>query len=133
MFIQFSKDINKIKSTIIWIFTLRDIVLLLGFGIIGVFLYFTVKDNLSFEASSYVLCAFMVIPSILIFYNKNGMKAEKVLYHKFKRIFFTKIRPYKSENIYSQIECEIKKQEVNRIAVSEKSKKQGNIHKKIKK
>ena len=90
MYIQFSKDINKIKSTIFWIFTLRDILLLGIFGVIGFILYFIIKDRISFEISSYVLCAFMIIPSILLFYNKNGMKAEKVLYYKFKRIFFGK-------------------------------------------
>lgn len=75
----------------------------------------------------------MIIPGFLIFYSKNGMKAEKVFFYKFKRIVFGKIRPYKTENIYSQIENEIKKQGVNKIGVSDKKQKQANINKKVEK
>lgn len=64
------------------------------------------------------------------------MKPEKLLFYKIKRLINGKVRPYKTENLYAQIEAEVKKQEVNKIAVSEKNSKQkqkNTVNKKTKK
>lgn len=134
MYIQVSKDINKIRNTVVSRFTWRDIVILSTFGVFSFILYHIMKDYISYKISTYILSAFLIFPAFLLFYNKNGMQPEKLLFYKIKRFINGKIRPYKTENLYAQIEKEIKKQEVKKIAVSNKNSKQKNtVNKEAKK
>lgn len=136
MYIQFSKDINKIRNTVVSRFTWRDIIILSTFGVFSFILYHIMKNYISYKISTYILSAFLIFPAFLLFYSKNGMKPEKLLFYKIKRLINGKVRPYKTENLYAQIEAEVKKQEVNKIAVSEKNSKQkqkNTVNKKAKK
>lgn len=134
MYIQFSKDINKIRNTFFWFFTARELIIGGMFAITGLILYQIFKSYITFQSAAYLLFIYMLIPGFILFYNKNGMKCEKVLFYKIKRLISGKVRPYKTENLYAQIEKEIKKQEVKQIAVSYKNSKAKNtVDKKTKK
>ena len=134
MYIQFSKDINKIRNTFFWVFTVRESIIGGTFVITGFILYQIFKSHITFQSAGYLLFIYMLIPGFILLYNKNGLKCEKVLFYKIKRLINGKIRPYKTENLYAQIEKEIKKQEVKKIAVTYKNSKTENpVNKKTEK
>ena len=126
MYIQFSKDINKIRNTFFWFVTVRELIIGGAFTITGFILYQIFKSHVTYQSAAYLLFIYMLIPGFILFYNKNGMKCEKVLFYKIKRLIGGKVRPYKTENLYAHIEKEIKKQEVKQIAVSYKNSKTKN-------
>ena len=107
MYIQFSKDINKIRNTFFWFVTVRELIVGGTFTITGFILYQIFKSHVTYQSAAYLLFIYMLIPGFILFYNK-------------------KVRPYKTENLYAHIEKEIKKQEVKQIAVSYKNSKTKN-------
>ena len=120
MYIQFSKDINKIRNTFFWFVTVRELIVGGTFTITGFILYQIFKSHVTYQSAAYLLFIYMLIPGFILFYNKNGMKCEKVLFYKIKRLIGGKVRPYKTENLYAHI------QEVKQIAVSYKNSKTKN-------
>ena len=99
MYIQFSKDINKIRNTFFWFVTVRELIVGGAFTITGFILYQIFKSHVTYQSAAYLLFIYMLIPGFILFYNKNGMKCEKVLFYKIKRLIGGKVRPYKTENL----------------------------------
>ena len=71
----------------------------------GVPLYFLTKGVLGTQAAALIMVGVMLPFFFLAMYERDGFPAEKLLYFMIRQKMLTPgIRPYKSENLYEQLE-----------------------------
>lgn len=105
MYIRFTKDINKIRNTIFWGLTIREIIVFLLSGLIAFSSFHLAKRFIPTGLALYVIVPVMAIACFFVFYNKNTLKFERLIFNKLKRIFCSsKIRTFQTENIYEILE-----------------------------
>ena len=99
------KDLSGIKTKVALNLTKRQIICFSGAAIAGVPLYFLTKDVIGTQGAAFIMVAVMLPFFFLAMYTKDGFPAEKMLYFMIRQKFLTQgIRPYKSENLYKQLE-----------------------------
>ena len=99
------KDLSGIKTKVALNLTKRQIICFSGAAIAGVPLYFLTKDVIGTQGAAFIMVGFMMPFFFLAMYTKDGFPAEKMLYFMIRQKFLTQgIRPYKSENLYKQLE-----------------------------
>lgn len=99
------KDLSGIKTKVALNLTKRQIICFSGAAIAGVPLYFLTKDMIGTQGAAFIMVAVMLPFFFLAMYTKDGFPAEKMLYFMIRQKFLTQgIRPYKSENLYKQLE-----------------------------
>lgn len=99
------KDLSGIKTKVALNLTKRQIICFSGAAIAGVPLYFLTKDMIGTQGAAFIMVAVMMPFFFLAMYTKDGFPAEKILYFMIRQKFLTQgIRPYKSENLYKQLE-----------------------------
>ena len=99
------KDLSGIKTKVALNLTKRQIICFSGAAIAGVPLYFLTKDMIGTQGAAFIMVAVMMPFFFLAMYTKDGFPAEKMLYFMIRQKFLTQgIRPYKSENLYKQLE-----------------------------
>ena len=99
------KDLSGIKTKVALNLTKRQIICFSGAAIAGVPLYFLTKDMIGTQGAAFIMVAVMLPFFFLAMYTKDGFPAEKILYFMIRQKFLTQgIRPYKSENLYKQLE-----------------------------
>ena len=99
------KDLSGIKTQVALNLTKRQIICFSGAAIAGVPLYFLTKDMIGTQGAAFIMVAVMMPFFFLAMYTKDGFPAEKILYFMIRQKFLTQgIRPYKSENLYKQLE-----------------------------
>ena len=99
------KDLSNIKTKLAFSLTKRQIICFSGAAIAGVPLYFLTKDMIGTQGAAFIMVAVMLPFFFLAMYTKDGFPAEKILYFMIRQKFLTQgIRPYKSENLYKQLE-----------------------------
>lgn len=99
------KDLSGIKTKVAMNLTKRQLICFGGAAAVGIPLYFATKGLFGTQASALVMVAAMLPFFFLAMYEKDGFPAEKVLYFMVRQKILTPgIRPYKSENIYRQLE-----------------------------
>lgn len=112
MYIQFTKDINKIRSIVFLGRTFREICIFTAAGVTAFLSYHITKRILPGTLSLYVIVPIMLIASFFAFYHKNNFKLEKIIFYRVKRLLFcSKIRRYQTENLYESLEKSISKEE----------------------
>ena len=112
MYIQFTKDINKIRNILFLGRTFREICIFTVSGFIAFLSYHITKRILPGTLSLYVIVPTMLVASFFAFYHKNNLKFEKVIFYRIKRVLFgSKIRKYHTENFYESLETLIIKEE----------------------
>lgn len=85
--------------------TKRQLICFGGAGAVGIPFYLFTKGVLGTQVSALIMVAIMMPFFFLAMYEKDGFPAEKLLYFMIRQKFLTPgIRPYKSENIYRQLE-----------------------------
>ncbi len=85
--------------------TKRQIICFSGAAIAGIPLYFLTKDVIGTQGAAFIMVGVMLPFFFLAMYTKDGFPAEKMLYFMIRQKFLTQgIRPYKSENLYKQLE-----------------------------
>ena len=95
------KDLSGIKTKVAMNLTKRQLICFGGAGAVGIF----TKDVIGTQASALIMVAVMLPFFFLAMYEKDGFPAEKILYFMIRQKILTPgIRPYKSENIYRQLE-----------------------------
>lgn len=107
------KDLSGIKTKVALNLTKRQIICFSGAAITGVPLYFLTKGVLGTQAAALIMVGVMLPFFFLAMYERDGFPAEKLLYFMIRQKMLTPgIRPYKSENLYEQLEEreEIKKE-----------------------
>ena len=99
------KDLSGIKTKVALNLTKRQIICFSGAAIAGVPLYFLTKDVIGTQGAAFIMVGVMMPFFFLAMYTKDGFPAEKILYFMIRQKFLTQgIRPYKSENLYKQLE-----------------------------
>lgn len=121
MYIQFTKDINKIKNTVAFGLGWREIIIAVTTILSALAEYLLFKNILPSDLAFYPLIPTVLLGMFFIAYKKNGMKFEKVIFYKLKRVLFSKIKRYETED--KEVDNGTEK-EKNKINKSEKTKKQ---------
>ena len=99
------KDLSGIKTKVALNLTKRQIICFSGAAIVGVPLYFLTKNVIGTQGAAFIMVGVMMPFFFLAMYTKDGFPAEKMLYFMIRQKFLTQgIRPYKSENLYKQLE-----------------------------
>lgn len=99
------KDLSGIKTKVALNLTKRQIICFSGAAITGVPIYFLTKGVLGSSAASLLMVGIMLPFFFVAMYEKDGFPAEKILYFMIRQKILTPgIRPYKSENLYEQLE-----------------------------
>ena len=95
------KDLSGIKTKVAMNLTKRQLICFA----VGIPFYIFTKGAIGTQASALLMVAVMLPFFFLAMYEKDGFPAEKILYFMIRQKILTPgIRPYKSENIYRQLE-----------------------------
>lgn len=85
--------------------TKRQLVCFGSAGAVGIPFYIFTKGVIGTQTSALIMVALMLPFFFLAMYEKDGFPAEKILYFMLRQKILTPgIRPYKSENLYRQLE-----------------------------
>lgn len=104
MYIQFTKDINKIKNTVAFGMGVREIIIALATIVIALSEFFVFKKFIPTDLAYYPCIPTVLIGMFFMVYKKNGMRFEKAMFYKIKRILFSsKIKRYETENMYKEV------------------------------
>lgn len=99
------KDLSGIKTKVALNLTKRQIICFSGAAITGVPLYFLTRGVLGTQAAALIMVGVMQPFFFLAMYERDGFPAEKILYFMIRQKMLTPgIRPFKSENLYEQLE-----------------------------
>lgn len=99
------KDLSGIKTKVALNLTKRQIICFSLAAIVGVPLYFVTKGIIGTQGAAFLMVGAMLPFFFLAMYERDGFPAEKILYFMIRQKLLTPgIRPYKSENLYEQLE-----------------------------
>ena len=104
-YVPVPKDFSKIKTKLALNLTKRQIICFSLAGICGVPVYLLTKAGLGTDVAATLMIIVMLPFFFLAMYERDGFPAEKLLYFMIRQKMLTPgIRPYKSENLYEQLE-----------------------------
>lgn len=99
------KDLSGIKTKVAMNLTKRQLICFGSAAAVGIPFYLVTKRILGTQTSMLIMVALMLPFFFLAMYEKDGFPAEKILYFIVRQKILTPgIRPYKSENLYKQLE-----------------------------
>ena len=99
------KNLSGIKTKVAMNLTKRQLVCFGSAGAVGIPFYIFTTGVIGTQASALIMVALMLPFFFLAMYEKDGFPAEKILYFMLRQKILTPgIRPYKSENLYRQLE-----------------------------
>lgn len=99
------KNLSGIKNKVVLNLTQRQIICFSLAAITGIPSYFLLKNVIGVQVASIIMVAMMVPFFIFAMYTRDGFPAEKILYFMIRqKILVPGIRPYRSENIFTQLE-----------------------------
>ena len=104
-YVPVPKDLSKVKTKVAFNLTKRQIICFAAALVIGLPLFFLLKDSIGTSAAAFVMILVMLPCFLLAMYEKHGQPLEVVI----KNIIHTKFirpkeRPYRTENFYAVIE-----------------------------
>ena len=104
-YVPVPKDLSKVKTKVAFNLTKRQIVCFAAALILGLPLFFLLKDSTGTSFSTLVMIAVMLPCFLMAMYEKHGQPLEVVA----KNIIQTKFvrpkeRPYQTENFYAVLE-----------------------------
>lgn len=104
-YVPVTKDLSKIKTKVAFNLTKRQIVCFAVALIVGLPLFFLLKDSAGTSAASFVMIVVMLPCFLMAMYEKHGQPLEVVV----KNIIQTKFvrpkeRPYQTQNLYAVLE-----------------------------
>ena len=104
-YVPVPKDLSKIKTKVAFNLTTRQIVCFAVALIVGLPLFFLLKDSAGTSAASFVMIVVMLPCFLMAMYEKHGQPLEVVV----KNIIQTKFvrpkeRPYQTQNLYAVLE-----------------------------
>lgn len=99
------KNLSGIKTKVAMNLTKRQLICFGSAGAVGIPFYIFTKGVIGTQASALIMVALILPFFFLAMYEKDGFPAEKILYFMIRQKILTPgIRPYKSENLYRQLE-----------------------------
>ena len=104
-YVPVPKDLSKIKTKVAFNLTKRQIVCFAVALIVGLPLFFLLKDSAGTSAASFVMIVVTLPCFLMAMYEKHGQPLEVVV----KNIIQTKFvrpkeRPYQTQNLYAVLE-----------------------------
>ena len=104
-YVPVPKDLSKIKTKVAFNLTKRQIVCFAVALIVGLPLFFLLKDSAGTSAASFAMIVVMLPCFLMAMYEKHGQPLEVVV----KNIIQTKFvrpkeRPYQTQNLYAVLE-----------------------------
>lgn len=104
-YVPVPKDLSKIKTKVAFNLTKRQIVCFAAALIIGLPLFFLLKDSAGTSTAAFVMIVVMLPCFLMAMYEKHGQPLETVV----KNIMQTKFvrpkeRPYQTQNLYAVLE-----------------------------
>ena len=104
-YVPVPKDLSKIKTKVAFNLTKRQIVCFAVALILGLPLFFLLKDSAGTSLAAFVMIVIMIPCFLMAMYEKHGQPLEVVIRNiiqtKFVRL---KERPYQTENFYAVLE-----------------------------
>lgn len=99
------KDLSGIKTKVALNLTKRQLICFGSAAVVGIPFYLVTKGVLGTQGAALIMVAIMLPFFFLAMYEKDGFQAEKILYFMVRQKYLMPgIRPYKSENLYKQLE-----------------------------
>lgn len=115
-FVPVPKDLNRVKTKVMFNLTKRQLICFALAAAVGVPVFFIAKARLELSVAAMVMVAIMLPFIFFALYEKDGQPAEKILGHVIKSMFLRdRVRPYRTNNLYAAIQHEIKKKEELRL------------------
>jgi len=130
-YVTVPKDLTKVKSKVLFGLTRRQLICFGAAVLVGVPLFFLLKDTVSSSAAT--LCMILVMLPFFLFamYERHGQPLEVIIGQMVQTMFVRpKERPYQSQNFYTAVQQQINLEKEVR-AVVQKSK-AGRMRKKAK-
>ena len=126
-YVPVPKDLSKVKTKVAFNLTKRQIICFAVALILGLPLFFLLKDSAGTSLASVVMIAVMLPCFLFAMYEKNGQPLEKIIRNIVQVSFIRpKERPYKTNNFYSAVVRQEKlDKEVQKIVQGEKAHKSG--------
>lgn len=104
-YVPVPKDLTKVKTKVAFNLTKRQIIFFAAALVIGLPLFFLLKDSAGTDLAAFVMIVVMLPCFLLAMYEKHGQPLEVVI----KNVIQTKYirpkeRPYQTENFYAVLE-----------------------------
>ena len=104
-YVPVPKDLTKVKTKVAFNLTKRQIIFFAAALVIGLPLFFLLKDSAGTSLAAFVMIVVMLPCFLLAMYEKHGQPLEVVI----KNVIQTKYirpkeRPYQTENFYAVLE-----------------------------
>ena len=123
-YISVPKDLTRVKNKVLWGLTKRQLICLSFAVLLGVPVYFWLKDIATSNIASIGMMAVMMPLFFVAMYEKNGQPLEVLLHHFIQANFVRpKVRPYKTNNYYRLLE-EHREEEKSSVRVSKENTKE---------
>ena len=126
-YVPVPKDLSKVKTKVALNLTKRQIICFAAALILGLPLFFLLKDSAGTILASMVMIAVMLPCFLIAMYEKHGQPLEVVVKNIIQTKFIApKERPYQTENLYAVLERQRKlEKEVSAIAKGKSNKPRG--------
>lgn len=100
-YVPVPKDLNAVKTKVMFNLTKRQILCFGGGALIGVPLFFLLKGHIGSSAAALCMMLVMLPFFLLAMYEKNGQPLEKIVRNIVQVCFLRpKQRPYRTNNFY---------------------------------
>ena len=100
-YVQVPKDLTKVKTKVAFNLTKRQLICFGAAGITAVPVYFLTRESIGNMAAMFLLIVIAMPFFLFAMYEKNGLPFEKVAKNVIKSRFIrSKVRPFKTENMY---------------------------------
>lgn len=104
-YVPVPKDLTKVKTKVMFNLTKRQLICFGGGALIGVPLFFLLKNPVGTSAASMCMVVVMLPFFLLALYEKNGQPLEKIIGNIIQVAFVkAKNRPYRTNNFYAVLE-----------------------------
>ena len=100
-YVPVPKDLNAVKTKVMFNLTKRQILCFGGGALIGVPLFFLLKGHIGSSAAALCMMLVMLPFFLMVMYEKNGQPPEKLIRNIVQVCFLRpKQRPYRTNNFY---------------------------------
>ena len=103
-YVPVPKDLTKVKSKVMFNLTKRQLICFGGGALIGVPLFFLLRDSAGTSSAAVVMMISMIPFFLFAMYERNGQPLEQVLRNVIQTLIIRpKQRPYQTNNLYAAL------------------------------
>ena len=117
-YVTIPKDLTKVKSTVLFGLTRRQLICFGAAVLVGVPLFFLLRNAVASSLATLCMILVMLPFFLLAMYEKHGQPLEVILNQMIQTMFVRpKVRPYQTNNLYSALERQIQVEKEVRAVV----------------